>query len=688
MTPLLAPNSIALVGGSPRQGSVGNGTIKALVKGEYRGELNIINPRYESVEGFPCLASLAELSEPPDLAILSVAAHRMEQILVEAIAAGIRSAVIFDPCFFAGDTQPALLDRLKALVREAGIPVCGGNGMGYYNHASSTFASYSPPESIASGHIAAFCHSGSAFGLMAHADPRFRFNMITSQGQEIGASVAEYIDYALEQPSTRVIALFLETVRDPERFIEVLGKAARLRIPVVATKVGRTKESARLARTHSGALAGDDSAFDAVCTRYGVIRTDDLDTLLATCQVLAMDKQAGPGGFAAVLDSGGLREQMMDIAADIGLEFSVLEPRTLERLRERLPYGLEAINPLDAAGPLTDDYLPIFVDCVDYIAEDRNTALIAQEIYATDVRPGSGMIECAKEVSAKHDKPYLVTYSLSTVRNSAIALGLEDCGIPLINGVKNMLVAVKNAFAHRDFQFEPPDTEPKLDTSVLTRANEIMGSAGALREADALRLLREFGLPTVRCEECESEARAVEVAALLGWPVVVKTATDDIDHKSDVNGVLLGLDSEAAVRDAYRKLSQLGPRVTVAEMVDGGVEVAFGMVNDPQFGPIVMLGAGGTLVEVVDDKRFALPPFGKHAAQRLLESLKIAPLFKGVRGRAPVDLDTLARALSQFSVVCASLGTVVAEIDLNPVIASSTGCAVADALIVRRADGG
>ena len=333
MTPLLAPQNIALVGGSPRQGTVGNMMIKALMMGGFPGELVVVNPRYENVEGIPAYASLAELPQPPDLAILSVAAHRMEEVMSEALKVGIRSAVIFDPCFYEGDTTPALLDRLKSLVKEAGIPVCGGNGMGYFNYDARTFASFSRPESTTPGHIAAFCHSGSAFGLMVHADPRFRFNLVTSQGQEIGASVAEYIDYALEQPSTRVIALFLETVRDPERFVEVLARAEKLQIPVVVTKVGRTKESARLAQTHSGALAGDDSAFDAVCKRYGVIRTDDLDTLLYTCQILAMDKRPGPGGFAAVLDSGGLREQMMDIADDIGLEFSVLSPNTVERLK-------------------------------------------------------------------------------------------------------------------------------------------------------------------------------------------------------------------------------------------------------------------------------------------------------------------------------------------------------------------
>ena len=682
MTPLLAPQSIALVGGSPRQGTVGNGAIKALVRGGYRGELNIVNPRYEEVEGVPSFPSLADLPSPPDLAILSLASHRMEKIMTDAIAAGIRAAVIFDPCFFKGDTSPPLLDRLKAMVREANIPVCGGNGMGYYNFANRTFASYSPPETTGAGHIAAFCHSGSVFGFLVHADPRLRFNLVTSQGQEIGASVAEYMDYALEQPSTRVIALFLETVRDPQRFVEVLEKARQRKIPVVATKVGRTKESARLAQTHSGALAGDDSAFDAVCKRFGVIRTDDIDGLLATCQILAMDKRPGPGGFAAVLDSGGLREQMIDIAADIGLEFATLALETVEQLRDRLPYGLEPINPLDAAGPLTDDYLSVFVDCVDYFADDPNTALIAQEIYATDVRHGSGMLEKAKQMPGKHDKPYVVSYSLATVRNSKIAGDLQASGVPLINGAKNLLTAVKNAFSYRDFLLQQDESPVNLNQQSLAQCRQRLCNGKALRERESLKLLGSLGFPSVRCEECDNEKDAGTLAEWLGFPVALKTAADDIHHKSDVEGVVLDLKDATAVRNGYQQLSRIGSRVVVAQMVEQGVEVAFGMVNDPQFGPIVVVGAGGTLVEVANDKCFALPPFGPSTAQRLLESLAIAPLFRGVRGRAPVDLNQLAEALSQYSVICHSLGDLVVEMDLNPVIVTSTGCTAADAVIL------
>ena len=215
----------------------------------------------------------------------------------EAICAGARAMVIFDACLLDDDREPRLLERLKAMAREAGVPVCGGNGMGFYNFEARTFASFQEPFDTRPGNIAALCHSGSVFGLLANESRRFRFNLLVSQGQEINASLADYMDYALEQPTTRVLALFAEAIRDPDAFVRVRRQGPCDRdIPVVVTKVGRTPESARLAQTHSGALVGDDdSAFDAVCRRYGVLRTDDLDGLMAAAQIFALGKNVGDG---------------------------------------------------------------------------------------------------------------------------------------------------------------------------------------------------------------------------------------------------------------------------------------------------------------------------------------------------------------------------------------------------------
>ena len=218
------------------------------------------------------------------------------------------------------------------MAAEAAFPVCGGNGMGFFNFDARTFVSFQEPSFTAPGHIAAICHSGSVFAMLADSAGRYGFNLLTAQGQEISGTAADYMDFALELPTTRVIALFLESVRDPARFVAALEKAAACGIPVVVTKVGRTEASARLAVTHSGALAGNDTAFEALCDRYGVLRTDDLDSLMAACQILSLDRKIGTGKLAALLDSGGLRELMIDLAEEKGVEFAELTPSSVDSL--------------------------------------------------------------------------------------------------------------------------------------------------------------------------------------------------------------------------------------------------------------------------------------------------------------------------------------------------------------------
>jgi len=685
LAPMLAPGSVAVVGASNRDGSVGERVMTSLMAGDFGGSLWPINPRYDNVAGLDCFASLNDLPSAPDLAVLSVASERMEGMFEQAIAAGARSLAIFDPCAIDGDGKPKLLDRLKARAREAGIPVCGGNGVGFYNFDSQTFASFSPPANTGCGHIAGFCHSGSVWGMLGKFDARFRFNLLTSQGQEINGSVADYMDYALELASTRVLALFLESVRDPERFLQVLAKAQAKDIPVVITKVGRTARSAFLATTHSGAIAGSDSAFDAVCDRFGVLRTDDLDGLAATAQMLALGERTGAGEFGVILDSGGLREQLIDMADDMGVPLADLTPETTAKLRARLPHMLEAVNPLDAAGPLREDYNDIIIDCVGHVTGDPNVAIVGHEIYITDkVAEDSPQADAATTMAERFGKPFFVFNSFSTVPNTGVGNSLMNRGVPLINGLRPMLMAVRHAFSYRDrrnWRDTPPDD---ADPVLVATWHSRLTNDHPLGEAEALSLMAAFGLPVPASAVCDDLVAAQETARKFGFPVVMKTAEPSIQHKSDVGGVKLDLADADALAAAYDDLAgRLGPKVSVAAMAPKGIELAFGMVRDDQFGPIVMVGAGGVLVEIMDDRCFALPPFGLEDAKRLIARLKVARLLDGVRGAPPADRDSLALALSRFSVLAAALGDVVAEIDVNPVIAGSDGAVAVDALVVR-----
>lgn len=683
MTPLLAPRSIALVGASEREGSVGRTMVEVLQAGGFGGAVHAVNPRYESVLGLPCVAGLADLPQAPDLAVLSVAAHRMEQTMADAIASGARSAVVFDPCFFEDDEAPLLLDRLKGLAREAAFPVCGGNGMGFINHDSRTWVSFQEPLFAKAGGIAMYCHSGSVFALMLNGARRYRFNMVVSQGQEIGATAADYIDYAVEQPTTRVIGLFLEAVRDPDAFVAALEKAHAHDVPVVINKIARTEQSAALAMTHSGAIAGSDSAFRALCERHGVLLCDEIETMMSTLQLMSQERRPGPGRLGAATDSGGLREHLIDVADDMDVEFATLTQETTNALRETLAFGLEPVNPMDAAGPLNADFVERLNESAKVLACDPNVAVMAHELFIDDhfcFYPES--IDYICNLPAVTGKPHLLVSSLGSADTGNTAERLEDAGVPMINGTRPMLAAVKNALAWRDYQERSNESPGEADDAVITRWRERLGT-GAMDETQALAMLGAFGVSVAHSLVCETREAALQAAGKVGFPVVLKTAMPEIAHKSDVGGVVVGLTDEAALSEAYDTMSDaLGPRVAVAAMAPRGVEIALGMVRDPQFGPMVMVGAGGVLVEVLDDRAFALAPFGVDHAHRLLDRLKIKRLLEGMRGAPPADVESLARAISRFSVMAAALGDAIAEMDINPIIAGPHGAIAVDALVV------
>jgi acyl-CoA synthetase (NDP forming) len=497
--------------------------------------------------------------------------------------------------------------------------------MGYYNFDAYCHVSFQPPPDRPPGGITLICHSGSVFVVLADNDPRYRFNLVISPGQENNASVGDYMDFALDQPSTKVIALFIETVRDPAAFIAALEKARMRDVPVVILKVARTEKSARLAATHSGAIAGDDAAYEAVFDRHGVHRARTLDELMASALVLSQPRRPGPGGLAGLLDSGGLRELLIDLAEDEGVPFAALSHETTAKLEASLPYGLAAVNPVDAAGPLTGDFVGIFRECLDHLMSDPDSAV---GLFEFEVRDAfiyfPDFIEMAEAMPERHGKPFLVINSFTGARNDAIAQRLLDSGVAMVNGAETALKTVRHMLDHRDFMARAPLTPPSApDTQVIDKwrrrlaGGATLGESATLSENESLALLADFGIPVATSVVVSDRDAAIAAAEAAGYPVALKTAVPSADHKTELDGVRLNLGDGDSVAKAYDDLAaRLGPTVTIQAMAPKGVEIALGVVNDPQFGPLVMAAAGGQLVEVLSDRRFALAPFDAAEAQR------------------------------------------------------------------------
>jgi len=689
LDPLMNPRSVAYVGASETPGSPGYRMIKTARELEFTATLYPVNPKYETVQGIACYGSLGELPEAPDLAILSVASKRLEAQLEAAIEAGARAAVIFDTCYLPDDPDRKLLKRLRELAADADMPVCGGNGMGIVNRVAgfhSTWGTVTPR--VGPSEDATFIsHSGSTFGEVGVHNPRVNFNLIVSAGQEIGVTMDEYMDYALEIHDTKLLCLFMETIRKPEAFVAALEKAEKKGVPVVACKVGRTEKAAAFARTHSGALVGNDAAYQAVFDRYGVTRVYSLDELVNTATLMASERKPGPGGLSLVIDSGGERELVVDVADDVGVPFAEISDATVTKLEERLFYALEPVNPLDAWGDGSGNWEQDLTHFLVSLSEDPDTSITAM---SGELSFNDGVeSEYGKPVAnafRRTDKPVIVLANVATAPFEGMARGLTAMGVPVLHGTLNGLKAIRHAFDYRDWLARPAALPaPECDPEVVERWRARLSEGDALDEAGGYELLRDFGVPTPNFRVAEDEAAALAGAEAIGYPVVLKTAMPGIAHKTDVGGVLLNIADRKALTGSYRDLaSRLGPRVLVTPMLEAGsVEMVMGMVEDPGFGPIVMLGAGGVFVEVMKDVRAVLPPFGVDVARRAIESLKVRPLLDGARGRPAADIDALAEALSRFSAMVCALRGSVKEIDVNPLIAGPDGCTAVDALVVR-----
>jgi acyl-CoA synthetase (NDP forming) len=690
---MLEARSVAVVGASAKAGSLGAQMLAELRRGGFHGDVYPVNPGYEELDGLRCYPSILEVPAAVDLAILGVANARIERALSDAAEAGAASVVTFSSLFEEAPPEPGmppLRDRLAAIAREHGMALCGGNGMGFLNPESHLRATgFLTPDHLREGPVTFLSHSGSAFAALSFNDRGIGFNLIVSSGQEIVTTMADYMAYALDLPSTRVLALLLETVRDPEGFRAQLARAAERDVAVVALKVGRTEGSKAMVTAHSGALAGEHGAFEALFEAYGVHQVRTLDELADTMELFSSPRRARKGrGIATVHDSGGERAMFVDLAQDLGVPFASITEETRGRIQDALDPGLEAANPLDAWGTGIDADA-IFRASFLALAEDPDTAALAFVVDLT--RQGEpyseGYLQVARETWDSTAVPFCILSNLASAVANEEAGVLRDTGIPVLEGTDSGLRALRHLLHDADHRGLPPLAAPDpVPAAVRDRWRARLADGSSVSEQDGLALLAEYGLPVVAHAPAATAEEAVAIAERLGFPVALKTAAPGVQHKSDVGGVRLGLPDADAVRDAYEDVAaRLGPETLVAAMAPHGVEVALGIVRDPTFGPLVLVAAGGILVELLKDRRLGLPPLDHARARRLVDGLQVRPILDGVRGAPPVDVEGLIGAVTRLSVLAADLGEHLDALDVNPVIVSASGCLAVDALVVPRA---
>ena len=688
LDPLLRPRSIAILGASEREGTVGRNVVENLLKGGFEGGLYAVNPGRKSVLGVPCFPTLAELPEPVEHVIFAIADTRLDAALDEVIAHGARAATMMSSLVIEDDSDPPLRDRVLAKIRKSGLVVCGANGMGFYNFADGIWGcGFKTRMHRRGGNVAYISHSGSGMCGIVDSEERIDFNLVVSTGQELAVSMDEYLDYALEMPGTRAVGLFMETARNPAGLVRAFERARERGIPIVALKVGRTEFSAKLTVSHSGAIAGQDAVYDAIFDRYGVHRARDMDELATTLILFAQPHAVGAGGLVSIHDSGGERQLLIDLADDHGVPLTQLSPASTAKLESLLDPGLPAVNPLDAWSTGGPDFDATMQKCFATLMSDPQAALGA--VVHDRVAGGgiyAGYIDYLRAGHRASGKPaFLVSNRQGTGVDPLIVDATRE-GFPVLDGLESFLRGVRHLLDHREFASRARGATPAMSDAGLARFRARLSGGPRFDENDALTLLREAGLPANAGRIVESEAAALSAARELGFPVVLKTAKRGLDHKSDLAGIHLGLADQAAVAAAWRDLAErIDPRVLVAPMIEArGVEMLLGMVHDAQFGPVVVIGAGGVHVEALADAVYAVPPFDAAEAARLVARLRIAPLLSSRRHARALAVEEFCRVAGRFSVLVAALGDELLEIDLNPVIVHADGCAIVDALVVPR----
>jgi acyl-CoA synthetase (NDP forming) len=710
---MLEARSVALVGASPRPGSLGERMVSEVTKSPARPEVYLVNPRHERVAGRPCHASLADLPGPVDLVLMAVPDPAVEEQLALAARRGDRSAVLFGSAHDLPGQHPGphsgpqpgqpltLRARLAATARGAGMAVCGAGCMGFVNVTYGLRAvGYVEPDPLPRGPVALITHSGSVFSALLRTRRGLGFTIAVSSGQELVTTAAQYAEYALGLPETRVLALVLEAIREPDRLRAVLAAARQRGIPVVMLTAGRSAGGRALVSAHSGALAAADGGWEALAAAYGVHRVGDLAEMADTLELFSLTRnpsrqprhEPARTGIATVHDSGLERAHVADVADELGVPFAAISAPTTARLAALLDPGLEPANPLDVwgTGARAQEQL---TGSLAALADDPAVRAVALAVDLVHEFDGDDSYPLAvAETARRTSKPVVVLSNVPAAIDPDTAAGLRAGGIPVLEGTRSGLLALKHLLDHDlpDHGASPGPASPAaVPDAVPNRARRErwtrLITAGGAHGARLGELLRDYGIAVANTLAAASQAAALAAAADIGYPVVLKTDEPGIAHKSDAGGVLLGVGDPDALQAAYQDLAdRLGRRVLVCETIPAGPELSLGLARDHELGPLLVVGAGGVLVELLADRAVALPPVSAGQAHRMLGTLRVARLLAGVRGQPAADLDAVAAAITGLSQLASELGDVLEALDINPLICGPDRAVAVDALAVPR----
>ena len=687
---LLHPQSIAVIGASADFNKINGRTLKALVDKKYAGRILPVNPKYRTLLDLPCYPDVASIPGSIDLAVVAVPAKHVPDTLRELGKKGVKAAVVFSSGFSeVGGDGVRLEAELKQAISDSGVRILGPNCLGLVNvfeNVMATFSQFSlgpTPE----GPVAFVTQSG-ALGTATAGTARMRglnFGYFINTGNEADIQFVDVMRAIVAEDNISVGAGYIEGLKNGPGLLEVAEDALQRGKPLVLTKVGRTRAGARAIASHTGSLAGEDAGFDGVIRQRGIIRARSDEQLLDFVDIFSQCALPGGRGIGFITRSGGAGALMADRAEELGLEVAALGPDTTEALRKVVPAFGSTSNPVDiTAQGLVNPAL--MRDSLKILLSDPGVDVAVVWLSFTD-KYAEITVQSFAEAKAQTSKPFVVCWM--GMPDIAVKW-MREAGIPYLRSAEPAVDAVaalvRYAEARRNWLRDAP-----ARAALQLPKPALPAAAGAVGSIEGQALLQSFGVTTALARLANTADAAVAAAQALGYPVVLKIESPDILHKTEARGVALNLRDADAVRGAYAALLANAKQykadariagVLVQAMAQGEVELVIGLQRDATFGPVVMVGLGGVLIEVFKDVVFRAAPVTEAEALRMLDELKSRALLDGVRGRPPVDKPAVARMISAVSRFGAAAGPRLAELDLNPVLAGPQGATAVDWLMV------
>jgi acetyltransferase len=690
LDPLFRPQSVAVFGASAKAGSVGNILMRNLLENPFGGVVFPINPKRRVVQGVFCYPHLAAVPEKIELAVIATPAATVPGVVRDCVEHGVAAAIIISAGFAElGDAGRRLEDEIRRIAHGK-MRIVGPNCLGILHPPSNLNASFAASMALP-GHVALLSQSGAVCTAILDwaRQTHVGFSSFVSVGSMLDVDFGDLIDYFADDPDTHSIVLYMESIGDVRKFLSAARSASRAK-HVIVVKAGRHEAGARAAASHTGALAGVDAVFDAAFRRAGLLRVPTLSDLFDMSEILAMQPPPDGPSLAIITNAGGLGVMATDALMLGGGRLAPLCPESLAALNAALPPFWSHANPIDILGDATPERYRLAVEVCAKDSHVQGILVLLAPQAMTDPT------ETARQLAPfAHlpNKPLLACWMGGPTVSQGTQL-LNTAGIPTFDAPEPAVRAFLHMVQYRRNQellYETPLALPEDSPPDAQRVRQIVQRVRAsgrtlLTEVESKEVLAAYGVPVVPAIACTSADEAVAAADKIGYPVVLKLLSSTVTHKSDVGGVQLNLTEAKAVRNAFAIIKanagQAFQGVSVQAMVRAqGYELIIGSSLDPQFGPVILFGAGGTLVEVFKDRALGLPPLNRTLARRLMERTTIYQALQGVRGQKAVNLEALETLLTRFSQLLVDFPEI-QEIDLNPVLATPERSVALDARLL------